>query len=107
MTRKTFFLYVTIVLMLLVAYFHIQLNQLQSSMANWCIGEFTWECDVNAQVWCEGGEYIHTKIGSSCNGTTCEAYYQIWCDSPGDGGFIFESNIICYTPGDHNCGGEN
>jgi hypothetical protein len=104
MQRTTFYLYLTIILVFIVGYFYIQLL---SSPANSCIGEFTWMCDIEAQVMCEGAEYDANKIGAFCDGSTCTSTYEIWCDVRENGLFEYEDYVVCFSPGDTGCGGEH
>ena len=77
MKQTTFFTISAIFILLMAGYFSIQLTALP---AKWCLPEFDWECEANAQVACEGQFGSARYEFSTCMGYTCRAYWELFCD---------------------------
>ncbi len=94
MNRKIFLPVVVTFLVIITGYFVVQVNSLP---AYWCRPYFDFECDFQAQLACEGGEYFEVSFGAWCNGNTCRSGYVIWCEVGGN----WENNgaIYCDDPG--------
>jgi hypothetical protein len=97
MKQKTFFTYVTIVLILMAGYFSIQLI---SSAEKSCLPAWNFDCDVYAQLACMG-EYLGAILFHSwCEGTTCVGKWNVYCDHGPD---IDIEEIECTDVGNPYC----
>lgn len=95
MIKKTILLIVVGVIVFLTGYFVVQLN---SSPAYWCMPRILFECDVDAQVACGGGDYFLDPEGSWCNGTTCRTAYVLYCENS-RGRLVPYDSYYCDDPG--------
>ena len=67
MTQKTFFTIAAILMALLIGFFAIQIHSMGELECN---AMFTWECDMNAQLYCLGPALPHRSY-SYCDGVDC------------------------------------
>lgn len=101
MIRKTILPLAVIVIVVLTGYFAIQLN---SSAAYWCKPYFGFDCDVIAQVACNGNDYFTVSVGSWCDGTICRSAFDLYCV---DGVFPFKRYDVIFCEEEGACEGEN
>lgn len=101
MTKKIVLPLVVTVIVILTGYFVVQLS---SSPAFWCRPKLNFECEIDAQVACGGGDYFTREEGSWCNGTTCRSAHEVYCETR-DGSYRPNGVIYCDEIG--GCGEPN
>jgi hypothetical protein len=100
MKQKTFLLIVAIVVVLMAGFFTVQLTSLG---AKWCIPEFTWECEIEGVVACEGELMGAELVNSECIGTTCRGNWLFHCDEGTD--TTYEGPVNCDDEMNPGCEG--
>ena len=90
MSRKVFFTIVVMILSAITGYF---LTQLNSMAAYECKPYLNIDCDAQAQLACEGGDYFAVPVGSWCDGNTCRSLYDVYCFTIN--GFKRDSPLYC------------
>ncbi len=88
MSQKKFFSIAAIIFISMIAFFTIQLISMQLET---CRFELTWECDIEAQVGCEGGDYETKLMYSACIQEDCVGSFSLTCLDTGQR----ENNLNC------------
>ncbi len=102
MKQKTFFSIAAIIFILIVGFFSIQLL---SSPEHECRAYFDFDCDSQAQVACEGSDYMYLLGGQWCLGSKCRGVFQIYCEDIDDPfNYIYNGNVTCDDYGNPDCG---
>jgi hypothetical protein len=102
MSQKQLFVSAAITAVFLFSFFAIQLVPYGNRV---CSATTTLECDADAQLACEGGEYSLEPIYSSCINGVCISFWEVWCMDPVGGGTItqYDGDVECRDEFDNDC----
>ena len=76
MSKITFYSITAVVLAGMIVFFAVQLYP---SAQRTCTPVFTWDCDMTAQVACEGDDYTATALYSACIQQKCVSSWKLIC----------------------------